>query len=309
VHILNSLLPVFLMIALGAVLKQSGFMSREMIKGGNALAYWVGLPCMLFLEIAKGRVSVGPHLDAFLTMGIGVGSGVALAYLAAWLLRAGKKSTGSFVQACFRSNAAYIGLSILLFSVSADEVEHTLALGALMLAFIVPLYNVTAVVVLAAGREPFNRKTMGVMTRQILTNPLIIASVLGGLYAICFDSMPKPLDRTLEGLGRMALPLALLGVGASLNLQKLRGNARLVGFAALIRLALVPLVAYAASRLLGLDQAETRVVLIFMACPTAAASYVLADQMGGDGELAAGIVALTTLLSFFSLSAAVWVTM
>jgi predicted permease len=195
---------------------------------------------------------------------------------------------------------AFVGLPVLYYSAAdPDSVE---SVAVIVLGGAVLIYNTAAVTVLLAGQHKLSTSAFVKILRQLATNPLILAGMAGAAFALTKLKLPVGADRTLEALGQMALPLALLGVGASLQLETIRGSdSLLVGLTSAVKVILCPLCGYLLSRALGLSLLETRVVCVYMACPTAAASFVLADQMGGDRRLAAGCVAFSTALSLPSL--------
>ncbi|MFT5128328.1 MAG: putative permease [Rhodothermales bacterium] len=117
--------------------------------------------------------------------------------------------------------------------------------------------------------------------------------------------LPVPIDRTLSSIGDMSLPLALLSVGASMCQFGIHGRIASVVSAALIKTVLTPLIGLGIARIIGIDPLATYVALIFLAAPTAAASYVMAVEMDGDDKLAASCVVVSTLMSLLSLSVVV----
>ena len=143
------------------------------------------------------------------------------------------------------------------------------------------------------------------MLVQVAINPLLVACVVGVLISLSGFALPGPINRTLGELGNFALPLALLCVGGKIAATKLRGNIRLPLLASAIKLAVGPVVGWFAAGWLGVGRIETAVALIMLACPTAVASYVLTEQLGGDSALSAGAVVVSTILSIASLAAVV----
>ena len=141
-------------------------------------------------------------------------------------------------------------------------------------------------------------KTLRHMLLRVATNPLLLACVLGLLLAGTGIALPLALQRTLSAAGQMALPLSLVAIGATLSLQGLHVGWQPVLAASVLKVFVSPVIGYLLGALVfGLSGAALRSVLIFIACPTAVASYVMTDQLGGDAELAARIVILTTLLA------------
>jgi hypothetical protein len=132
-------------------------------------------------------------------------------------------------------------------------------------------------------------------------NPLVLACAAGLTWAALELPRPEAAVRTLDTVGRMALPLALLGIGATLSPEALRGRLADPLWATVLKVGLAPVAGYIAGRFLEMDPAHLSVALIFLACPAAAASYVMADQMDADADLAGGIIVISTALSLVSL--------
>ena len=310
-YILNVLAPVFLVIALGFVLRRARFASDEVFGGMSRLAYWVGLPCLLIHKIAGASFDVAGSFDTFWLVLIGMLASLVVSGALAWVLTMRRDQVGAFIQASFRGNLAFVGLAVILsaFSVLPGGGPETLARAerAAVLTFgpIVPIYNIAAVLVLLAFRHKLSVRSLVTMILQVASNPLLIACVIGMAVSLGGWSLPGPIARTLEVLGRFALPLALLCVGGKIAATKLAGQIRLPALAALIKLTVGPIVGYFAAGWLGVDRIETAVALIMLACPTAVASYVLTEQLGGDSALSAGAVVVSTILSLASLAAVV----
>jgi hypothetical protein len=146
------------------------------------------------------------------------------------------------------------------------------------------------------------------LVRGVISNPLLVAGLLGLAVAFLGISVPRFLDRTLETLAGAAVPVALLGIGSSLVTARMAGRQSWIGWAAGLKVAVVPLIVLLLSRAVGLGPVEHRIALVFAACPTAAAAYIMAREMDGDEALASGSVALSTILSLVSLTAALWFT-
>ncbi len=305
--VLNALAPVFSIIALGFVLRKTQFLSESHFDGLNALTYWVGLPCFLFFKISTMQLVVTAARNAFLVVVLGMAGSVVFGFVVAALLRLPRFSVGAFVQAAFRGNLAFVGLPVIVYALghgSPSEVREVETLAILVLAPMVPIYNVLSVVVLLySSRE--REWAFGTLLRPVLTNPLVLASAAGAGTAWLFPSVPAALWRTTQALGQMSLPLALLGIGGSLATTRVHDTFRPAVGAALLKIAAAPLLGYLAVGWLGLSPQEARIALIYLACPTAAASYVLAEQLGGDSKLAAGAMVLSTALAVVSLSLAV----
>jgi predicted permease len=315
-HVLNVLLPVFLMIALGGAFRASRFLPDEFFRHLNKLVFWVGLPSFLFVKIlaADFRASGASRLfGALLTVFVVT---TLLAWPVGAAFRLGRRSLGVFVQAAQRANLAYIGWPVIAYAFAprgAGQSDAILAMAVLVVAALVPIYNVVAVLLLIHAREggaPGDPVGRAASVRRaavsLVTNPLIVACVAALLIRALGLSVPLALRRTAEAMGQFSLPLALMSIGAGFMNGQWTGRWTVAAWAAGLRVGLGPILAWAASRWLGLTPDETRVATICMACPTAVASYVLADQMGADAGLAGKAVVVSTALSFLSLGAVLY---
>jgi malate permease and related proteins len=307
-EVVNVLLPIFAVVALGTVLRQSGFASPQLFRETNRLVYYVALPAFLFLKSAESQLQGDAAVRVFSVLFGGLLAAVALGYLLARLMRLPGPTTAAFVQGGYRSNLAYVGLPIVLLAVASQggaNAPALQALGVISIALLTPIYNVVAVLVLLAAR-PGSREQLGQRMRELgyrlVTNPLILSCAAGLLVMALGWKLPPPLRQALATIGDMTTPLALLGIGAALTFATLRSHARNATVASLVKVVAAPLAGLALATWLGLSQPELRMSLIFLACPTAAASYVMAQQMGADDGLAANIIVLSTVLSLPALA-------
>ena len=116
--IANSLAPVFLVIALGWSLRRQSFLSPTALQDMARLTYWVGLPCLLFYKIARTGPNFSAAADLFLVTASTTAGGIGLGYFLARCLRIPSDSKGTFVQAVFRGNLAFVGLPVIVFAFS-----------------------------------------------------------------------------------------------------------------------------------------------------------------------------------------------
>ncbi|MFQ5649627.1 MAG: AEC family transporter [bacterium] len=305
--VFNAIAPVFVIIALGAALQRFNFLSEEQVNGLGRLVYWVGLPSLLFYKIATATYTGGAAGKIFLLVVLSMLAGIVISYLLVWLLHLPSQSVGAFVQAAFRGNLAFIGLPVVVYASSGPFVTepNVETLAVLVLAPIVPVYNIFSVLVLLVGRKRLQMRTLKRLALQIVTNPLVLGSAAGLVVSLTALQLPPSLERTTHAIGQMSLPLALLTIGGSLTTVQLRGSLKYGLIAALIKVAVTPLIGFLLLRASGLGPLESKLALIYLACPTAASSYVLAEQLEGDRATAASAVVISTLLATISLSVAV----
>jgi hypothetical protein len=136
----------------------------------------------------------------------------------------------------------------------------------------------------------------------VATNPLVVACLAGLAYAYLGLPLPMVVDRSLAILGQMALPLALLSIGASLRVWAIREGGLAAAGASLIKVVIAPMAGFVIARWLGLGATELLITLLYLTMPTAVMSYVMAERMGADGSLAGSIVVLSTVLAMPALA-------
>jgi predicted permease len=304
-QILETLAPLALLILLGSVLAHIRFLGEPFIADLNKLAFWIALPALIFTSAGGGSLT-GPVGRIFAVLLGGTLLITLIAWGTSYALRMPATARGTLAQSAFRGNLAYIAVPVLANSFGANS--PALSAGVIAMVLTMAVYNILAVVVLQASQNSTRKGDMGRMARSIATNPLLIAGLLGLIVPLLNLKLPLFFDRTLQSLGAAAVPIALLCIGGSLVIVPMRGRQTWIVAAALLKIAVLPAIVYGLGCLAGLDATALRIALVFAACPTAAASFVMARQMGGDEALASGSIALSTLLSALSLSAALWLT-
>ncbi len=311
--VLNTLVPLLAIVLLGAVLRQTGFAPASLFRETNRLLYWIALPALLFYQTAEARIKGDSALRVFTVLLVGMFCCMALGYLVARMLRLPLYATGAFVQGAYRGNLAYVGLPVVLLALAAPNgqaMPEINALAVLSVAFLIPIYNLTAVVVLLTGsREGVDTAhTVKKMLVAMITNPLVLSCGAGLLFAIFSWKLPPVVRQTCVTLGQMSTALALLGIGAALTFASLRFRIVPASASALIKVAAAPLIGYLVAHWMGLSPAELRVALIYLATPTASASYVMAQQLGADDKLAGSIIVVSTFLAVPALAISLLVT-
>ena len=306
-QIANVLLPIFAVVALGAVVRRARFLPEHFFRDTNRLVYWVGIPAHLFYKSAEARLEGDAGVRLFLALAAGVLVSLAVGYLLGFLMRLPRGDVSAFVQGSFRGNLAYVGLPVVLLALAAHgaRTPENEALAVLCVAATIPLNNFVAVFVLVGG-QPSEARRLGQRVRELLfqlaTNPLLLSCVAGLLVVALGWKLPPPVRETFKLVGDLATPLALLGIGASLTFRNLHSTWPRVTVASFIKLVISPLTGLALALPLRLTGVELQMALLYLATPTATASYVMAQQAGADENTAANIIVLTTFLSLPALA-------
>lgn len=304
VLILNTLAPVFLLVVLGAAMQRSGFVSASFLKEANRVTYWLGLPALLFSQLAGSfheaagaKVMLGAMFYATL-------ASIVVGYLVAWVMRVPEAAAGTFVQGAFRGNLAFVGLPII-FTLPDAPLGGGLAARTAAVITVAPMmvfYNVAGVVVLLLSQHPISWKMVRPFLKQLATTPPLLATIAGVTFAVMGWKLPASVDKTFTSLGEMALPLGLLGVGGSIITSRLGGAWRRPLASALVKTVVSPILGWGVGRWMGLGALELKMVMILMACPTAIVSYTMAIEMKGDEAIASGAIVLSVLTSVVTLA-------
>ena len=292
--LLQSLWPLFALIVSGYFLRRHHFPGEAFWPAAERLNYLILFPALLFSSLASAPLNnpALPRLALAVLLGLG-GSWLALLLLRR--LRGWPAPRfGAITQGLLRFNT-YLGLAVI----GSLYGQPGLLLAALLLALMVPAVNVLSVWSLSAGRE----RSIAGQLLPILKNPLILACLGGVAINLAGLGLPGGSDRLLGLLAAASLPLGLLCVGAALRPQELRGEQAALAWNCALRLLAMPALAWLVARLLHLPALESTLLVLFFALPTAPTAYVLTRQLGGDGQLMAGLITLQTLLSGASLFA------
>ncbi|WP_417470390.1 AEC family transporter [Maricaulis sp.] len=298
--ILNALLPIFGVIAIGWLLRRSGLLPDNSWGPVSRLAYLGLSPALLFTAIARADLSsitLGPFLIAAV---LGFLAMAAIMLALKPLLKIPDPTYTSVFQAVCRWNGMLIlALGIALFG---DQGE---ILVALVMVVSIPLVNMECVAALAVWGEGAAPNWRSILYR-IITNPLILGSVAGGVVNLAHIPVPAAVMDTLTLMGQAALPLILLSVGAGLNFTTLRARPRLLALSVFLKLMIGPLVFYGVGRAMGLEGIPLTILLLTGSSPGAGSAYVLAQQMGGDAPYSAGDITASTLFCFVTIPFWLW---
>lgn len=280
----NITAPILWALVAGILLRKLGIIGPTFIRLANQSVFMVILPATLFLSLA-GKPMNQPVDAALASFGI-VYTLITVALL--WYVvrhRIATDMVGVFVQSAYRGNLGIVGLTLVVGAYG----QEGLIVGGFYVGMNTIFYNLCAVLLLNAGRAR--------MIRGIVTNPLIIASLAGLAWAL--SPLPRPRSETfsLAHLVKFILPVALVSIGASLEWSSLNRNRVLVLSVTALKLVVLPLVAVGLGWLFGFRGMSLGILAMMMATPTAAAAYVMAQQMTQHGRFAAETVAVSTLLS------------
>lgn len=290
VVVLAGVVPVFAIIALGALARRLGWIDERFVAQLNLVIYHLAIPALLLRLIGATPLDgglFGPVVGATV-------AATAVTALVAWAVvlwrREPPARRGVMVQASVRGNLAYVAFPLIL----AAGGEGALRLAAVTAAVLIPFQNLVAIAALAAGRSA---SAVGFL-RVLVLNPVVLGVAGGLLWSLSGWDGWTWLNTFLDILGDLAMPGALLALGGQLRLERLRADLRATALPTALKLLLCPAVGLAALHWLGVDPVGVMVGTLLLAAPTAVASLAVAQGMDGDLDLAAAAVMATSLASF-----------
>lgn len=294
--------PILFFMALGVLIRQSGLIGEDAFAEINRLVFRVFLPIKLFQEIYRSDFD-----DVFqpkiLLYGV---ISVLIIYVLAWIVVShfvrDRRDAPTLIQMVYRSNYVLFGLSV------AENMypDENLSLISVMAAFVVPMFNILAVLLFEVFREREKLSVLHLLI-GIAKNPLVLGSALALLVKGAGLEIPALLQKPLIDLGAIATPLAIICVGATLSFDALKRYKNYLIWATVGRLVIVPGVFLGVCLVLGLRGIELAGLFLIYATPVASSSYPMARELDGNGELAGLGVAVSNVACLFTLF--LWITL
>ena len=295
-------LPNLALMGLGFFMQRRGQASQAFIDQSSNFVFNYCLPSLLFFSVVDSEVDYGKQLTLIVagilvTLILFIGAEIYAKYFVSK-----PADQGVFVQGVFRSNMAIIGLA----TVANAYGEKGISVGAVYMGVVTILFNVLAVITLSRVSKSVNdtwssRSIM--IVKKIFNNPLILALLAAFAYkALGLPPITGVIHITGDLLASVALPLALICAGASIDLKSMLRPSGLSMQASIGRIVIAPLVAIVIGLAFGLSGVHMGVLFLMVASPAAAASYVMAKAMGGNDVLAANILAFTTVVGMFGMA-------
>ena len=300
-NILTTIIPIFAIIVLGWLARVYGFIRSEFIEPANRLVFYLALPAMVFRAISRASLSTQFDMSvvALTLLSVCIVFGIALLLVRRNHLP--RSQRGTFIQTSFHGNLGYIGLAVVFYYLGNEGLVR----ASIIMGFLMILQNLLAVIALQmhSPRNPTSTKRW-VSALKIMHNPIILSALAGLLVSLTALPVPLVLGRCLDILRDLALPMALLIIGASLSFEMLRSKLKVVLACGLLKLILLPGIGFILYRLFNVLPDAYLPGIILLASPTATVTYVMAGEMQGDSELAVAAISLNTLLSAVTYS--VW---
>ena len=296
---LNVILPLFLTMSLGYLLKYLNMFDNNTLDKMNNIIFKSFLPMLLFYNIYKTDLKGVFNLNLIIFSATCVVALYLTLYLIVPLIEKDNKKCGALLQGLFRSNFVIFGIPIIESLFGSEKI----GVPTLLVAIVVPLFNALSVLALETfrgGKPNFKKIFIGV-----IKNPLIIASCLGILTLILKIKLPTPIEKTISDVSKIATPLSLVLLGGSFKFDEIKKYIKQTTIAVIGKTILIPCIMLPICIMFGYRGVELSTLMIIFAAPTAISSFTMAQQMDSDSDLAGQIVVFTS--AFCVITVFIWI--
>lgn len=293
----DAIAPIFLLMLLGYILKCLKVCDKKGFDLINKLVFKAFLPTLLFYNIYKTERAnvIDPKLVAFTI--IGVLSVFVIGYFLVFVLTKDNKKRGVMLQGFFRTNFAILGIPLVSYICG----EGAKGLASLMVAVVVPMFNILAVVALERFRDGTGKPDFLKILKGMAKNPLIIGCIVGLVFMALDIKLPYVIEKAVGDIGSIATPLAIIALGAGFEFKGIGGQLKEISIVIIARLVVIPLIVLSSAILCGFSGEALACLLITFGGPIAVSSFPMVQQMEGDERLAAQIIVISSALCLFTL--------
>jgi hypothetical protein len=291
--VIETIAPIFLIILLGYIIQRKGFFKGQFIAEMNKFVFLFPLPLLIFTGIVKSDIKDVSIMHIFSVILPTVA--VMMFSLAAGFVLGLKNGTlGSFVQTTFHGNVTYIGLAVLFYMLGDEGLKK----GSLLIGFLILLNNSLSIAILSWTSHSHKNAAKALIS--IIKTPVIIATFAGIIFLYSKIPIPAVMFKGMTIMGNIALPMALIIIGASISIETLKRSFKLSAVVTFIKLLVLPGSVILYGKAFCSNPGDILPSIVLLATPTALTSFILAKELGGDPDLASGAVTLSTLVSPFT---------
>ena len=294
---LNVVVPVFLVMILGYILKKTGIIGAGFLESGNKIVYYIGLPAQLFRSVYT--TDIREYMDLRFTLFALIATTVS--FFAIWgaaaiFLKKDPPVLGAFAQGAFRGSFALLGIPLII-NMAGDA---GMARAALVVMFVVPFFNVFSVMSLA----PCSGKKPSVLTiiLTVIKNPSNIMIAIGMVLSMLDISLPIMVGGAVNTTANIATPLALVCLGGGMAFRGFDAKFKYAVVGSVIKCVIIPVAFTVVAYFMGFRDYDLAVILIMGGIPSAVVAYAMAVQFGADTYVAGTIVVITTFMSAATLT-------
>lgn len=293
---LNAVAPFMILLGIGFLAVRTGLTDRAFMNRLNALNFRLFFPFLMFNNIYSATPEGLPSVTLLIAGPLSVILLILILMLVVPRIVKENSRRGVIIQAVFRSNFIIYGIPLTTYVFGA---ERSSVCG-MMVMIMVSLFNIAAVIVLEIFQD-CGKVRLKPLLLGLLKNPLLQGCAAGLLFFLLRIRLPGFIASPVSSLATMATTLAMIVLGANLVFEEIRKNRKTITVVLLVRLILLPLITLPLGWLIGLRGVELFLILMIFGTPVATASYPMAQNMGGDGQLAGQLVFVSTVASLGSI--------
>lgn len=300
--VINQMIMFFLMMSLGYLLYKKDIFDNHFLKKATSFMLYVTMPAMMLASALDEEVEQNLH-NFFLVFAIAAVMFFLLPFvgmLVAKIIGAKMENKGLYVFMIIFSNIGFMGFPIMDAMLGAEAVFYT--------AIFNMLFNI---LVFTLGVKVINypEKSEKKSLKQIILHPGVIGATLAIVIYILDLRIPKPIAGTINLIGGITSPMAMLLVGAALAKLPIKNifNEKRVYLFTFIKQFIIPVISWLIIKTF-IDSEELRVITLVMMCmPVANTAVMFATEYEKNEELAAKSVFITTIVSLFSFPLTLWI--
>lgn len=295
---LNAVIPFLCYLLLGYAANASGVVDEPFLNRLTKLIFTIMFPFMTFYNVYKAETGNMPSAALMVFCGAAILIVQAVLLLIIPRLVKENRRRGVIIQAIYRSNFVLFGLPLTASLFGAEKTS----IAAMLVTVVVTIYNITSVIILELfNDEGSHRMALRPLLVKLAKNPMLQGCCAGLVFYLLGLRLPPAIEKPVSEFADMSSPLALFALGGTLQFKAIGKNLRYLVPALTAKLILLPMLLVAIAYALGLRSVELFLVIAVFATPVASGSYPMAQNMGGDGELAGQFVFLSTVISVFTL--------
>jgi len=299
VEALKTTLPIFIVIATGYFIKIGNILKEETAEGLNKLAYYIGIPIIIFTSLIENKISEIFSLKLIILFYIIFILFIFVIFLAYYFTKLDMKIKGAVIVSSYRCNSAFVGFPIILSAFGTLAV----AKAGLMIAFLMPLTVFSTVLIFKffdpdSAEIPRKKLLLG-----LISDPLILAAILGIIISYFDIDLPVIIDSVLDIFSGMAVAIALISIGASFKFIHIKENIKLILIASLSNLVLLPLLGLILSSFVfKISDIDRNIICILLATPLAVSAFIMGKEHNSDFNLMSSVLIISTIISAFTIS-------
>jgi hypothetical protein len=300
----SSVIPIFLVMFLGFAVRRLNIISAPTTKQMNTLVFKVAMPVMLFTAVYGSDYTQLFDRKFIVFLAISIIAFFFICWAIAAKLIKDDKQKGAFIQGSFRGNYVILGIAL-----STELLGFTPLIAVTGAVIVVPIFNILSVIILTiyGDKKKESENVLIAIVKSIVTNPLIIGVFAGIVLTLLNIELISLLKTPVNMVSSLATPLALLVIGASLDLSQIKDRLKYTLIASTLKLVIKPILFIPLAIWIGISTEGIVVLFVLYAAPTAIVSYVMAAHMGTDEHLASSIVIFTSMVSILTYTIGVYI--